>query len=417
MVIGVFPGRMLQAQDVTVADEVPRIAQTPQMPGAPTVREPAGGLALPESTFAAPMVGGAPPISAAPGAGLEPAFGGTQFAALGGTGAATPLNEQIGGLGGYIDNAIPRNRLRLRYDAGYGDNEPDRAEYFYPQCGCFLLSALPSLPSTIPGKTLGNVGLTPTVLSAVAHGFGPPKPEKNVDFQELSTYLEFAPLVNFSAFIDQPVRWINPQVNRNAYGFGDMRLGFKYAFLFDPNYFYTFQFKVYVPTGSTDLGLGTGHASLEPGLLVFHRLTDRLYFIGEFVDWIPIEGTKFVGSAVNGLGRGRSFAGNILNYGAGLFYNAVLTDNFRIAPTVEFVGWTVLGGLEATNTQVGFRSAAGDTIVNGKFGVRLALGNYQRAGGGSALNDRFDWFIGYARALTDDVWYRNMFRTEVTWFY
>ncbi len=422
LAIGMFSGGKVLGQDDPGTDEVPRIAQTPQTTPGATMREPGHGLALPESTFPTPIEGGAAAAPAAPvaapSAALEPAFGGTQFAALGGAGAAMAANEQIGGLGGYIDSAIPRNRLRFRFDAGFGDNVPDRAEYFYPQCGCFFISGLPKLPSTIPGKTLGDVGLTSGLLGQLAHPYGPPKPEKNVDFQEYSTYLEYAPLTHFSAFIDVPVRSINPQVNRNASGFGDLRTGFKYAFLVDPNYFYTFQFKVYVPTGAGDLGLGTNHPSLEPGLLVFQRLSDRLYFIGQFVDWIPINGSKFVGAAGTGEGRGRSFAGNILNYGMGLIYNVVLTDNFRLAPTAEFVGWTVLGGLEDTTAnKAGFKSASGDTIVNGKFGLRLALGEYRRAGGGSPLNDRLDWFVGYARAFTGDVWYKDMVRTELTWFY
>ena len=58
-------------------------------------------------------------------------------------------------------------------------------------------------------------------------------------------------------------------------------MGFKYALIANPNQYYTFQFRTYVPTGDSYQGLGTGHASLEPALLVFQRLTDRLYFSGE----------------------------------------------------------------------------------------------------------------------------------------
>ena len=70
-----------------------------------------------------------------------------------------------------------------------------------------------------------------------------------------------------------------------------MILGFKYAFIARPDAFYTFQFKTYVPTGAGDLGLGTDHPSLEPGLLAFQRLSERFYFLGEFRDWIPINGS------------------------------------------------------------------------------------------------------------------------------
>ncbi|MGA8348547.1 MAG: hypothetical protein WB773_12225, partial [Isosphaeraceae bacterium] len=108
--------------------------------------------------------------------------------------------------------------------------------------------------------------------------------------------------------------------------------------------------------------------------------------------------------------------GNILNYGLGVFYNVVLTDSFRVAPISEFVGWTVLGGLKATDASTP-QSASGDTIVNMKIGVRFGLGDYNRPGGGSQLNDRVSLYAGYARSLTGDFWYKDMFRLELIWYY
>ena len=118
---------------------------------------------------------------------------------------------------------------------------------------------------------------------------------------------------NTSGFIEVPARFLNPTLNRNTYGFSDINLGFKHAFVAEPDRFYTFQFRTYVPTGSGERGLGTNHASLEPAFLVFQRLSDRLYFSGELRDWIPVHGSDF--------------AGNVLRYGAGLAYNVVLTDS------------------------------------------------------------------------------------------
>lgn len=193
-----------------------------------------------------------------------------------------------------------------------------------------------------------------------------------------------------------------------------MQLGFKRALIAEPNQFYTFQFRTYVPTGSGEKGLGTNHASLEPAFLVFQRLSERLYFSGELRDWIPVHATNF--------------AGNIIRYGAGLTYNMVLTQNFRVAPVVEFVGWSVLSGKElvpnpnftATSDPLTaglVKSAAGDTIVNGKFGLRIGLGNYNAPGGGSGLNDRHSLYVGYGQALTGEHWYRNTLRVEYNfWF-
>jgi hypothetical protein len=199
-----------------------------------------------------------------------------------------------------------------------------------------------------------------------------------------------------------PARFLNPTLNGNFGGFSDMNLGFKYAFVAEPDRFYTFQFRTYVPTGAVAKGLGTGHPTLEPALLVFQRLTERAYFIGELRDWIPIQGSNY--------------AGNVIRYGMGVFYNIVLTDTFRVAPVSEFVGWTVFNGKE-TVPGIGPESAAGDTIVNAKIGLRIGFGQYGAPGGGSQLNDKSSFYFGYARALTGDVWYKDMLRVEYNFYF
>jgi hypothetical protein len=225
--------------------------------------------------------------------------------------------------------------------------------------------------------------------------------ETRVDYQEVASYLEIAANPTTSGFIEVPARFINPTLNKNEYGFSDINLGFKHAFVANPNQFYTFQFRTYVPTGSGQKGLGTNHPSLEPGFLVFQRLSDRLYFSGELRDWIPVHGTNF--------------AGNVLRYGTGLAYNVILTDHVRVAPVGEFVSWSVLSGKKFTPE--GIKSAAHDTIINGKFGLRIGLGNYNQPGGGSGLNDRHSLYFGYGRALTGDHWYRDDLRLEYNfWF-
>ncbi len=267
-------------------------------------------------------------------------------------------------------------------------------------------------PSMFDPKARGPKHAVPTILTPGGRPITTPF-ESNVDYQSVSPYLEYAPTRNFSAFMELPVRFLNPTLNANANGFSDMNLGFKYAFIANPDQFYTFQFRTYVPTGDADRGLGTGHPSVEPGLLVFQRLTDRLYFSGEFLDWIPI--------------RGSNYAGNILTYGMGLTYNIVLTDTFRVAPVNEFVGWTILSGKKSNPGDpasaagmaagAGTASAVGDTIVNYKIGLRFGLGDYSRAGGGSGLNDRHSIYIGYGTNLTGDHWYRDIFRLEYNfWF-
>jgi hypothetical protein len=263
---------------------------------------------------------------------------------------------------GYIDSALLGNQFRLRFDAAYDDTRPTRAEFFYPKGG--------------------------------ATGPGLPSPETKVDYQELSNYLELHALPRLSVFIETPVRFIDPEINANHYGFGDLNAGFKYAFFEDRDTVATFQFRTYVPTGGAREGLGTDHVSLEPALLFFHRLAPCWTLEGEFRHWIPIGGTDF--------------AGNIIRYGAGLSYGQRRADSWWLSPVVEIVGWTVLDGKELASIAPGtfaVESARGDTIVNAKAGFRLGLG------------DRAEFYTGYGYALTHDTWYRDIWRFEFRFFF
>src|SRR5262249_14413474 len=130
-----------------------------------------------------------------------------------------------------------------------------------------------------------------------------------------------------------PVRFVHPIGKTRRAGFSDMSTGFKYAFLYQENQVATFQFRTYIPTGDSVIWLGNNHVSLEPALLYFWGITDRLSLEAELKDWIPVGGTNF--------------AGNIVNYGLGLSYRLFTCGKFAVNPVAEFVGWTVLDGKES----------------------------------------------------------------------
>ena len=142
-----------------------------------------------------------------------------------------------------------------------------------------------------------------------------------------------------------------------------------------------------------DRGLGNDHVSLEPALLLYRRLGDRLRLEGELRYWIPIGGTDF--------------AGDIVRYGIGFSYGERPADDLWLTPVVEVVGWTVLDGAQSVAPPLPpvVQDAAGDTIVNIKLGARLGLGNVA------------DLYTGYGRALTGDVWYKDIWRTELRFAY
>lgn len=286
----------------------------------------------------------------APAPAPEPSFSPFTSAALGDSFTAMTAP-------GYLDPAAPMNVIRFRADQGYHIDRPDRAEFFYAKCGCF------------PGAP------------------GPRLPERSADYQDYNLYLEIAPSARFSGFVEAGVRSLNPDVNENATGFNDLRLGFKYAILRDDDRILTFQLRTFLPTGEADRGLGTNHVSLEPSLLFWRRLNERLALHAQVGDWIPV--------------GGEDFAGNVLNYGVGLSYAAVDTGRVRISPIVELLGWSVLDGFEFStlNRGTGIRDAGGITVVNGKFGVRFEAA-------------RHDFYVGYGHALTNDIWYREILRFE-----
>jgi hypothetical protein len=94
----------------------------------------------------------------------------------------------------------------------------------------------------------------------------------------------------------------------------------------------------------------------------------------------------------------------------GLTYLAYNRPGFRIMPVSELVGWTVLGGKEFSPlANDGMpQDATGDTIVNAKLGIRFGFGGLEERG----LLSRSDFYVGYARALTGDVWYKDLIRVE-----
>jgi hypothetical protein len=274
-----------------------------------------------------------------------------------------PAGAQVAGSGagssvGYIDPAPVQSQVRLRFDAAYNNRRPNRAEFFY----------------------------------AAGRPFGPglPLPERSVDYQDFTLYAEFAGSGSFSGFVELPVRGLNPEVNDNHPGYGDTILGGKYELLgCDDCSAATVQVKVYMPTGDASRGLGTDHFSIEPGLLILQRLDECTVVEGELRYWQPLGGTRF--------------AGPVVRYGVGVSYAALCCHGFTVLPVAELVGWTVLEGNATAVAPSGFvtiEDAIGDTIVNGKLGVRTVISEYM------------DVYAGYGRPLTGDRWYESIWRVE-----
>jgi hypothetical protein len=324
--------------------------------------------------------------------------------------------------GGYLDSAIPETMFRLRFDAASGMNSFDRAEYYF--------ASWRELSFHIHGINGGGLFFDKTAR-------GTPLFVGDINWQEASGYLEYAFTKRFSMFINVPYKAVqfrnvknddlgeaasppspipvqklfpepdgddpeNPDstANQDSNGLGDISVGFKFALIASPDQYFTFQYTLTAPTGNALTGLGNGLTSMQPEFLYYKRLNNGLEFQGQFGDWIPV-----------GAGPG---AGNILIYGLGLGYDVYTRGNLRIVPVTEFVGWTCLSGVESVvqpmsiNIPAGYevpdnhgvKDAAGETIVNGKIGVRTYFGEGNNV------------YFGYGHALTGDRWYKDIVRVE-----
>ncbi len=348
----------------------PQITPAPEQIPAPGQKEPEKKEPEKKAAEVVPPALTQPPLVEAPETG--PALGASGFSLA---------SSNVG----YLDPAIPMTCLRFRFDAAYDNVHPDRAEYFYAKY-----------------QSIGGPGV--------------PNPETKVDYQQLALELEYAFNKRFSVFVEMPYMFINPQVNTNANGWGDMNAGFKYAPVAKDDLFVTFQFRTYVPIGPVDLGTSNGHVSLEPAWLFWKKVGDRTLLEGGVYDWIPINGSDY--------------AGNVLEYGLGVSYYVYDRCKWKIAPVLECVGWSILHG-QQTDTTTGLvggavgpavgpgpvvgspgafgviglpnNNAAGETIVNLKGGLRVDY------------NEKWSFYVGYGHALTGEQWYRDIIRCELRW--
>jgi Putative MetA-pathway of phenol degradation len=258
---------------------------------------------------------------------------------------------------GYVDSAVLGDQMRVRFESAYGIDQANRAE--------FIWAWRPPL------------------------GDGPSAAESEVDYQQLTYYLEKQWLENVSLFAEFGGILSNPVINNNSGGFGDLNLGTKLALWMEDDSLTTAQVRVYVPSGDESRGLGTGHVSMEPALLHFRRLNSIWTNESEFRYFFPIGGTE-------------NKRGPIVRYGTGLSCLLHGCGDRQLRAVTEFVGWSVLDGQAEFSDGLGgsvIEDADGDTIINAKLGLRWK-------------NRCHSLYAGYGRALTGDVWYQDVLRLE-----
>jgi hypothetical protein len=279
-----------------------------------------------------------------------------------------PERKRLGSFVGYIDDATIQSQIRVRFDAAWGNSRPDRNEFFYAQCGC-----------NGPGKP-GPQGLV-----------------TDLRFQQATIEGQYAVHDRIAVFAAVPFRMYQPQSFfagsfGNEAGLSDVRAGIKGAFVSNDATLLTAQVQGYFQSGRASDGLGAGHASVEPALLLNQKLSERVSLESQIGDWHPIGGTDF---------NGVPYTDDVLFYGVGAGFEAYRSGGTSFAPVVEFVGWHLFGGLQVQPPTITGQAVvpADANIVNLKVGVRMNV-------------DRNSFYIGYGRGLTDAVWYSDIVRFE-----
>jgi hypothetical protein len=262
-----------------------------------------------------------------------------------------------------IDTTQPGNKYALQYFAGYGWESPDRSEYFWAR--------------TVMGR-------------------GPKQPETSVDAQEVRFHIEVGG-ETFSTTTTIPLRCVNPDRNLNHSGLGDLSLTTKLRMFNGKRWQVTQLFRTYFNTASPSMGLGTGHISLEPGLLFRFGWTDRTYLHAELKYWFALGGDPL-------------YSGQVLRWGLGLSRIWYESDEWAVVPTLEFVQWTALNGQQTSATTGLPVEVDGEGIFNIHPGLRFV----HDTGGDWGL---FEYGLVTGFATTNDHWYDFMLRLDARWVY
>ena len=256
-----------------------------------------------------------------------------------------------------IDTTQPLNNYRVRFDFAYDHTFPDRAEYFWAKIA----------------------------------GRGPEEKEQSVDYQDIRFLFELGG-PKFSAATEIPIRILDPIGNANTAGLGDVNLTTKLVLVDGSSWQITQMFRTYFNTGLAARGLGTGHISLEPGVLFRYRWNDRTFLHSDLKFWFPIAGDP-------------EYSGPVLGYGFGVSRLLLDTDTFAVIPVLELVNWTVLDG-KKTAPDGGALSVDGDQICNIHPGLRVVWDT----GGDLGL---VEFGIAGGLSPTKQRWYDSLLRVDL----
>lgn len=251
---------------------------------------------------------------------------------------------------------VPNVGLRMRYNRGA--SSPDRLEYLWARAG--KGPAAESRLDVLDTVLRTEVGNTRGVL-----------------ISEIS------------------MRSLDPERAPNTTGFGDMVVGGKAVVYDGACTKLSSIFLTYLKTGPVDRGLGTGHVSLEPGLLGMHQWSERTFLHAAIQYRLPIAGTP-------------GFAGDVLttSWAASTVWQD--RDDFAWIPLLEFQTHSFLFGSQTESDGTVSRvngTTALDILPGSRFAFsRSALGAMELGVSGGFRCSDADWFD--SRMMFDVRWLR-----------
>jgi len=261
-----------------------------------------------------------------------------------------------------LDTVMPTNQYGIRFDAAYHWRAPDLGE---------LLVAQP--------QSAGGTGL--------------PVADKRLNYQDFDFVSEFGNST-VSAKTIIPLRLIDGTDNGDTAGLGDVEMDTKLVML-NGEYIKFAQFTgMHFNSGDSMKGLGTGHISIEPGMLASLKCSDETYLHAEMKFLFPI--------AANAEQKS-----NLLTWGLGLSHVLYDYDSFAVIPSVEAVFYTVYNGgfIEPGPVPV-FVGNNWVTVPTLHYGVRMMTDRVRDLG-----LIEFGFSGGFSFGA--NVWYEDIFRVEV----
>lgn len=209
------------------------------------------------------------------------------------------------------------------------------------------------------------------------------------------------------AITEFSLRSLDPTDAPNTTGFGDMVIGAKALMLDGRRLKVASVFRTYLSTGPASRGLGTGHTSLEPGLLTRYCLSPSTFLFSEVKYWTPI------GADVN-------YSGDILTCGLAISTIFRESDVYAVLPTFEVRTLSFLFGGQTNGLAPPGGGAPDPQPIVARIDGRTAIEIYP--GARFVLGPRGDmglWELNVAAGFTlgEDAWFDSRLLVGLRWNY